>query len=119
MIVFILAMTLYPSVMRKAQAEIDAVVGRDRVPNFRDEPSLPYIRAIVKETLRWRPVGPLGMLRSFSGTHIEHVYCCRRSSTNISSMSAQNCGVYVLIWSLFRKTGMRATTYLKVYMSVR
>jgi hypothetical protein len=53
-------MTLYPNVMRKAQAELDAIVGRDRLPTFQDKDSLPYIRAIIKETLRWRPVGPLG-----------------------------------------------------------
>ncbi|KAJ6552210.1 hypothetical protein DFH09DRAFT_925352, partial [Mycena vulgaris] len=43
-----------------AQREIDAVVGHDRLPNFEDKDSLPYIRAIIKETLRWRPVSPLG-----------------------------------------------------------
>ncbi|THU86529.1 cytochrome P450 [Dendrothele bispora CBS 962.96] len=61
--VFILAMRLYPNVMRKAQAEIDAVVGRERLPTFEDREKLPYIRAIVKEVLRWRPVGPLGLPR--------------------------------------------------------
>lgn len=55
-----LAMVLYPDVMRKAQAEIDRVVGRDRLPNFGDYDNLPYMRAMVKEVLRWRPVGPLG-----------------------------------------------------------
>ncbi|KAF7359170.1 Cytochrome P450 [Mycena sanguinolenta] len=61
--VFILAMTLYPSVMRTAQAELDEVVGHGRMPSFRDRDNLPYIEAIVKEVLRWRPVGPLGMPR--------------------------------------------------------
>ncbi len=55
-----LAMTLYPDVMRRAQGEIDNVVGRDRKPTFEDEDHLPYITAIVKEVLRWRPVAPLG-----------------------------------------------------------
>jgi hypothetical protein len=58
--VFMLAMALYPDVMRKAQAEIDTVVGRHRIPTFADRPHLSYVRAIVKEVLRWRPVGPLG-----------------------------------------------------------
>lgn len=52
-------MTRYPEVMRKAQEEIDAVVGRDRAPSFADLHSLPYIHAIVKEVLRWRPPVPL------------------------------------------------------------
>ena len=58
--VFMLAMNLYPDVARKAQAEIDTVVGRDRMPSFSDRSRLHYIRALVKEVLRWRPVGPLG-----------------------------------------------------------
>jgi cytochrome P450 len=56
-------MRLYPNVMKRAQAEIDAVVGRDRLPTFEDRENLPYIRAMVKEVLRWRPVGPLGLPR--------------------------------------------------------
>ncbi len=58
---FFLAITLSPSVQRKAQAEIDSVVGTDRLPNSADRKNLPYIDAIVKEVLRWHPVGPLGL----------------------------------------------------------
>ena len=53
-------MTLYPNVQRKAQAEIDQIVGHSRLPNFSDEGALPYVQAVLKETLRWHPVGPLG-----------------------------------------------------------
>ncbi|RPD67493.1 cytochrome P450 [Lentinus tigrinus ALCF2SS1-7] len=60
---FVLAMLLFPDAMRKAQAELDAVVGRDRLPSFEDRKDLPYIRALVKEVLRWRPVGPLAVPR--------------------------------------------------------
>lgn len=58
---FILAMTLYPHVQIKGQAEIDAVVGKKRLPSFSDRASLPYVNAIVKEILRWNPAVPLGM----------------------------------------------------------
>ena len=47
--------------MRKAQAELDAIVGRDRLPSFEDKEKLPYICAMVNEVLRWRPAAPLGM----------------------------------------------------------
>ena len=47
-----LAMTLYPEVQKRAQAEIDTVVGPNRLPDFHDRPSLPYINAIVKELSR-------------------------------------------------------------------
>ncbi|TGZ81033.1 cytochrome P450 [Ascodesmis nigricans] len=57
---FILAMTVFPEVAAKAQEEIDRVVGHDRVPTWEDRQNLPYCRAILKETLRWRPVAVLG-----------------------------------------------------------
>ncbi|KAI0639364.1 cytochrome P450 [Trametes polyzona] len=58
---FFLAMALYPEVQRKAQAELEAVIGPDRLPEFADQKSLPYIHAIVKECLRWQNVFPLGL----------------------------------------------------------
>ncbi|KAJ7490814.1 cytochrome P450 [Mycena latifolia] len=58
---FMLACAAFgPSFIPKAQAELDAVVGPDRMPTFDDFDDLPYIRAIVNETLRWRPVAVLG-----------------------------------------------------------
>jgi cytochrome P450 len=53
-------MALYPEVQKKAQAEIDIVVGPNRLPDFEDRPSLPYINAIIKELMRWHLVLPLG-----------------------------------------------------------
>ena len=55
-------MALYPEVQKKAQAEIDSVVGQNRLPDFHDRPSLPYINAIVKESSRWNLVLPFGRL---------------------------------------------------------
>ncbi len=49
-------MIVYPETQKRAQAELDAVVGRDRLPSFADYEHLPYIRAMVKEALRWRMV---------------------------------------------------------------
>lgn len=45
----------------KARLELDAVVGRDRLPSSEDKPNLPYISAIVEEIFRWRPAGPEGV----------------------------------------------------------
>ena len=58
---FVLAMVLNPDVQKKAQAEIDRVVGTDRLPNFEDQPQLPYVNAIIKEATRWLPVIPMGI----------------------------------------------------------
>ncbi|KIJ68098.1 hypothetical protein HYDPIDRAFT_25543 [Hydnomerulius pinastri MD-312] len=57
--IFVLAMVLFPEAQRKAQKEIDAVVGHNRLPNFDDRPSLPYVEAVMRESLRWHPVAPL------------------------------------------------------------
>ena len=55
-------MALYPEAQRKAQEEIDAVVGNHRLPNIDDRDSLPYINNLLKEVMRWGPATPLGML---------------------------------------------------------
>ncbi|XP_015943681.1 cytochrome P450 78A5-like [Arachis duranensis] len=52
-------MVLHPEIQAKAQSEIDSVVGYDRTINDLDLQNLPYLRAIVKETLRMHPPGPL------------------------------------------------------------
>ena len=55
-----LALVLYPQVQKRAQEELDLVVGRDRLPMFDDRPRLPYIEAICRELLRWLMVSPIG-----------------------------------------------------------
>ncbi|KAH7919454.1 cytochrome P450 [Leucogyrophana mollusca] len=61
LLTFVLAMVLYPDVQTRAQEEIDAVVGKDELPGFEHRSSLPYVEAILRETLRWHAVAPLGM----------------------------------------------------------
>ena len=55
-----LALVTHPETLRAAHEELDAVIGSSRTPTFEDEAHLPYIRALVKEVLRWRPVAVLG-----------------------------------------------------------
>ncbi len=50
----------FPEAMRKAQAELDTVVGMDRLPGYEDRERLPYLKAVINETLRWRPIAVLG-----------------------------------------------------------
>ncbi|KAG7087487.1 hypothetical protein E1B28_013449 [Marasmius oreades] len=57
---FILAMVAYPDVQARAQREINEVVG-SRPPEFSERENLPYIEAILSETLRWNPVTPLAV----------------------------------------------------------
>lgn len=57
---FFLAMTLHPEAQKRAQAELDVVVG-DRLPTFADKESLPYVTSLMKEVLRWIPVLPMAV----------------------------------------------------------
>lgn len=61
---FLLVATLHPEMVRLAQNELDRVIGGERLPEFSDKPQLPYICAIVKEVIRWRPPVPLGTVCS-------------------------------------------------------
>ncbi|KLO19241.1 cytochrome P450 [Schizopora paradoxa] len=56
---FFLLMVHHPEVQEKAQRELDAVIGNDRLPIIEDRDSLPYIDNIVKELLRFSAVVPM------------------------------------------------------------
>ncbi|KAI1792486.1 cytochrome P450 [Ganoderma leucocontextum] len=53
--------SLQPEVLRKAHAELDAVVGPHRLPDFGDRDSLVYVNAIIKESMRWHSALPVGL----------------------------------------------------------
>ncbi|KAG9083640.1 hypothetical protein FRC06_004449 [Ceratobasidium sp. 370] len=59
-LIFFVAMLLFPETQRKAQAEIDAVVGSERLPVMGDRSQLPYVERFIQEVLRWRPILPTG-----------------------------------------------------------
>ncbi|CAE6429580.1 unnamed protein product [Rhizoctonia solani] len=73
---FFLMACLYPEAAKKAQAEIDSVVGRERIPNLQDKSALPYAEAFVQEVTRMFPPVPLGLPHfttediQFQGYHI-------------------------------------------------
>ncbi|KAF3111798.1 hypothetical protein TWF706_011528 [Orbilia oligospora] len=58
---FFLAMSLNLEIARKAQEEIDTVVGTHRLPTFQDRPNLPYLEAVLTESLRWITIVPLSL----------------------------------------------------------
>ncbi|KAL7583529.1 hypothetical protein Lser_V15G42502 [Lactuca serriola] len=49
----------HPNIMKKAVEEIEKVVGKDRLLQESDIPNLPYLQAIIKETLRLHPAAPM------------------------------------------------------------
>jgi cytochrome P450 len=62
LVAFVQALAVFPEVQRKAQEEIDRVIGKDRLPLMEDERNLPYLWSCRKELLRWMPAGILGAL---------------------------------------------------------
>ncbi|ESK91872.1 cytochrome p450 [Moniliophthora roreri MCA 2997] len=64
LLTFILAMARHPEKQRLAQAELDALLCKEnRLPLMSDMPKLPYVNALIKETLRWRPILPFSIGR--------------------------------------------------------
>lgn len=65
MLSFVHLMALHPDVQRKAQAEVDSVVGPHGTPRCGDNTKLVYLLAVLKEVLRYAPVANLGQLHVF------------------------------------------------------
>ncbi|KAJ6508851.1 cytochrome P450 [Mycena sanguinolenta] len=59
---------------KKAQTEIYTVVGSNRLPEFEDRASLPYVEALYREVLRWKPVAPIGMAHASTEDDIYNGY---------------------------------------------
>lgn len=58
---FFLAICVFPEVQKKVKEEIDSVIGSSRLPVSADRDKLPYVMAVMKETHRWHPIGPMGL----------------------------------------------------------
>ncbi|KAH7884390.1 cytochrome P450 [Phlebopus sp. FC_14] len=86
LVVFILAMVLNPAVQQNAQAELDSVVGAGRLPDFDDRTSLPYVEAVLRETLRWHPVVPLGIAHAALRDDIYEGYLIPKGATIIANV---------------------------------
>ncbi|KAJ6514127.1 cytochrome P450 [Mycena vulgaris] len=61
LLMFLRAMLVNPTAQKKAQQEIDAVIRPGHLPGFEDEDQLPYVTAVVKETMRMWPVVPIAV----------------------------------------------------------
>ncbi|KAI9432091.1 cytochrome P450 [Lactarius indigo] len=83
---FVLAMTLYPDVQRKAQAEIDQLIGNSRLPEISDQDELPYVEAVLKEVLRWHPVTPLAVPHKVTKSDVYEGYYIPAGSTIIPNV---------------------------------
>ncbi|KAK7031231.1 hypothetical protein VNI00_013647 [Paramarasmius palmivorus] len=85
---FILAMVLHPEVQARAQAEIDAVVGPARFPDFSDRDRLPYVEALFAETMRIHPVAPLSVPHSCITDDVYNGYYIPAGATVVGNIWA-------------------------------
>lgn len=85
---FVVAMLTYPHVMHKAQAMLDEVVGREKLPMFEERGRLPYIDAIIEEVMRWRPILPSGMDHAVASDDEYNGYRIPKGATVVASMWA-------------------------------
>ncbi|KAJ0306610.1 hypothetical protein COL516b_004403 [Colletotrichum fioriniae] len=83
---FIQAILIWPEVQRKAQEEIDRVIGRDRLPTIDDYQHLPYIRCCIKESLRWMPTVFLGVPHAAVKDDVYMGYSIPKGATVINNV---------------------------------
>ncbi|KJZ76457.1 hypothetical protein HIM_04186 [Hirsutella minnesotensis 3608] len=88
--VIILAGILYPDATRRMHDELDAVVGKDRLPDFNDAAQLPYTQAFIKEAMRWRSLTPMGSPRATSDEDECRGYHIPRGATVLVNVWAMN-----------------------------
>ena len=79
-------MALHPNVARKAQEELDRVVGNERLPDFSDREKLPYISALMKELLRWTCPVPIGVPKVVMEDDIYNGYFIPAGATIIENL---------------------------------
>ena len=83
---FFLAMAINPHIARKAQEELDRVIGGDRLPDLSDMEDLPYISALIKELLRWGCPTPIGIPKRVMEDDIYNGYLIPSGTTVIENI---------------------------------
>ncbi|KAF9533215.1 cytochrome P450 [Crepidotus variabilis] len=87
---FFYAMANHYDVQLKAQAEIDDLIGRDRLPCLEDRAALPYAEALYREILRWQPVVPLSIFHASRDDDIYKGYYIPKGATVIPNIRAMS-----------------------------
>ena len=84
-------MALNPEVVKKAQEELDRVVGKGALPDFSHKDNLPYIDALVKEVFRWGAPTPVGLPGRATQDDIYRGYLIPAGATILQN-----------VWAIFR-----------------
>ncbi|KAJ8072721.1 hypothetical protein PM082_016280 [Marasmius tenuissimus] len=92
---FILMMVVHPDAQARAHAEIDTVTRGTRLPDFSDQPELPFVQAILTETLRCYPPAPLGLAHACVNDEVHEGYFIPAGTTIVPN-----------IWSILHDEGL-------------
>ncbi|KAH9048920.1 cytochrome P450, partial [Lactarius hengduanensis] len=84
----LVAVVTYPDITTRIQEELDNVVGRDRLPTFDDERSLPYLVAFIKEVTRRVSVVPLAVPHATSKSDVYAGYDIPAGTTVYGNIDA-------------------------------
>ncbi|GLB43502.1 putative cytochrome p450 [Lyophyllum shimeji] len=85
---FFYAMLVNPDIQRKAQEELDTVIGTQRLPAYSDRGALPFLEAVFREVMRWHPVAPLGVSHATSDDDVYNGYYIPKGSVVIANIWA-------------------------------
>ncbi|KAJ3523342.1 hypothetical protein NMY22_g11479 [Coprinellus aureogranulatus] len=86
---FFLAMAQNPDIQAKGHAAVDKIIAEQgRLPGFSDHKQLPYIEAIVREVLRWRPVAPIAVPHAVTQDDVYESYHIPRGAMVIPNVYA-------------------------------
>ncbi|KAF7346528.1 O-methylsterigmatocystin oxidoreductase [Mycena sanguinolenta] len=94
LIIFIMVMALNPEVAKKAQNELNAVVGLGFLPGFEHRSALPYCEAVFREVFCWRPILPFAAAHAASDDDIYEGYFIPKGTMvlpNVWAMAHDEC----------------------------
>ncbi|KAI7879545.1 cytochrome P450 [Mucor mucedo] len=81
----------YPLAQKKAADEIDAFIKLNgRLPEFSERTQLPYCVSMMKEGMRFRPIGPFGIPHTLDADVLVDGYLISKGSIVISSMESMH-----------------------------
>ncbi|EJD00102.1 cytochrome P450 [Fomitiporia mediterranea MF3/22] len=98
---FFLMMCLYPDIQRRAQDELDRVVGNDRLPTLTDRAHLPFINNVISEILRWAPPSPMGLPHSATRDDVFSGY-----------FIPKGCTIFANIWAILHDESVYPDPYV-------
>ncbi|KAJ4496574.1 cytochrome P450 [Lentinula lateritia] len=77
-----------PDAQRKAQEELDRVLGPGNLPDFSHADDLPFVTALVKEVLRWHDPAPISLTHRVTEEDIYKGYRIPKGSFVVSNLWA-------------------------------